>query len=318
MTATNRRSEAVRARRSGSKKSKNRRKKASRKLSMRQAPPMVSRGGMVRPPQSNRSRKSARKRYSVPLSSLGAEINLPAVPQIHVGWRLISGLMILGLGWALYAVWSAPYFTVSEAEISGLERISQVEINTIIKVAGSSIFTVDPDAIESRLQEVYPELTEIHITASFPAKVSIEAGERVPILAWEQAGVTAWVDPNGVAFLPRGTVEDLISVQAVDAPLVDLEEEGPARLLSPEMVQAIQTLSGYVPNGTQLLYDSQRGLGWVDPEYNWQVYFGPKPEEMDSRLALYNAIAAYLVENNNLPSLISVENLHAPYFRFGQ
>ena len=183
-----------------------------------------------------------------------------------------------------------------------------------MKITGSSIFAVDPGALLASLQSTFPELDNVDVHVGFPAKVVIEAREREPLLFWEQTGLRVWVDADGVAFLPRGEVEGLVPVQAQDAPPMSEEAGKQNQLITPAMVQAILQLSEQAPEGTSLLYDPTHGLGWADPD-GWQVYFGLSPENMPARLAVYQSIAADLQRKNIKPLLISVEFLHAPYYR---
>jgi hypothetical protein len=278
---------------------------------------MVKRGSMAQPPQVGRKkRKNIRRVRSVPLRSTpGAELRLPAMPQVRIGWRIVSGLMTLLLGWALYSLWTSPQFTVTEAEIIGLERVSGHEVNTILKVAGVPIFTIDPQALQDRLAEAFPELTGVTIEVGFPASVVVEVTERYPVILWVQSGVEAWVDQNGIAFLPRGPHPDwLVPIYANATPPAEDMDQGQSRLIMPEMVTAILTIAPDVPEGSTLAYHDQHGLGWKDPR-GWEVYFGQKPDNMEARLAVYDAIVNYLDERNIRPEIVSVEYLHAPYYR---
>jgi hypothetical protein len=56
------------------------------------------------------------------------------------------------------------------------------------------------------------------------------------------------------------------------------------------------------------------GLGWNDG-FGWVVFFGKDTEEMDQKLKVYRVLAKRLKKENPRPELISVEYLHAPYYR---
>ena len=87
------------------------------------------------------------------------------------------------------------------------------------------------------------------------------------------------------------------------------------QLLPPKMVAGIIYLSDYLPEGAGLMYDEKYGVGWEDPEFGWQVFFGKNLDQMSVRMALYQAITADFIERNRIPVLISIEQVEAPYYR---
>ena len=69
-----------------------------------------------------------------------------------------------------------------------------------------------------------------------------------------------------------------------------------------------------MPAETVLVYDSAHGLGWNDPN-GWDVFFGVEDQDMDMKLLVYQALVDRLKSEGITPALISVEYLHAPYYR---
>lgn len=281
-----------------------------------QLPPTVVRvRSMAQAPGRKRNKKHARRRNYVPLRTPGAEIRVPALPVIKVGWRVLSAGLVAGMAFAIYSLLNSPDFRVGVVEVAGLERISSQDVNSVLAVLGASIFTIQPDVLLDDLNAAFPEINDISVKVGFPAKVIVEASEREPTLVWQQGGITVWVDQNGVAFRQRGVVEGLVSVLAIQTPpLSAAEERDPDQIISGEMVQAILTLSLQAPVGTTILYDPEHGLGWQDPQ-GWQVYFGPSPDDMEVRLSMYQAMVAMFQERGIKPVLVSLEYLHAPYYR---
>lgn len=328
MTAPSRRSDLVRDKRKLRKRSATRHKPARR-----EAPPMVSRSGRVYTPRQQARApdrgKAARKRYDVALNTSGAELRLPAVPVVRFGWRLVSGLMVILLGWAITVMWSAPQFTVMTVTVDGLERVNQAELINRMGVLDQSIFTVDPNRLQDEITARFSALNEVSVSVSYPAGVWITAVERQPVIAWVQTGYANWwIDLEGMAFEPLGSAENLVQVEALapppepttpsgqEEPLESgVNQEAAQQLLSPAMVQAILFLNQVGPEGAELIFDQEHGLGWIDPQYKWQVFFGTELDKMDERLAVYRAIFDALSQKNRKPWLISVEFLHAPYYR---
>ena len=105
---------------------------------------------------------------------------------------------------------------------------------------------------------------------------------------------------------------DLTSLEGatpVSTPIV-----GAQPFLKPEFILAVMALRENAPQGVPLLYDAARGFGWRDPG-GWDVYFGDA-QDMAMKLDVYQAIINRLDDKEEtLPSLVSVENVHAPYYR---
>jgi len=331
----NRRSEAVRARRNKRLNQvktgrKDRRSKQSKARSM---PPVYSRTGFVYPTTTSTSKKvraRERRKYNVSLDTAGAEVKLPALPVVSVGWRVLSGALTLGLLFALYWLWSSPMFIVEEVALSGIARVDEGDLLARADVLGKPVFTIDPKTLQANLADSIRALDEITVSVSYPAGVTIEAVERQPVIVWEQAGVTSWwVDANGVRFAPLGSSDGLVYVEAKAPPptiyvpqqttAADLEDPSSKKveeqLLRPEMVSGILFLAGYLPDGAQLMYNEKHGIGWEDPEHGWQVFFGKELDQMPVRIAMYQAVVEDLIERNRIPVLISIEQVKAPYYR---
>jgi cell division protein FtsQ len=293
-------------------------------------PPVVVRWGQLGSRAAERQvGKKARRRFDVALSSVpGAEIRLPSLPSIHLGWRFISGLLVAVLAFTLYTAWNHELYIVNEVEIEGVKRLPLADLNAVIGVTGDSILAVNPEKIQADLLAAYPELSQVSVEVSVPANVMVKVVERLPVLTWKQDGQVMLVDATGMAFKPRGLGqgEEIVGV------LVEAEskpsggesrnspEEGvqkPSRFLPPQLVTAVLAMSTRVPPGTSLIYTLDHGLGWKDPR-GWQVFFGTQTGEMESKLRVYEAIVNRLAKERVKPALISVEFLHAPYYRLEQ
>lgn len=318
MTAPARRSDDVRAKRNRRKQNQQPNRKVNKRStrSNRSMPPTITRNmGMARLPQAKTSRKVARKRYNVALKQTGAEIRLPSIPQFKAGWRLVSAIIGIAILWALNIVWTSPTFKVEQAEVIGLERLDSQEVNRVLNLTNQSIFSIDPSEIANTLENNFRSLNNIQISVGLPNQVVIELEERVPEISWTQAGITVWVDKQGIAFEAADDAQNIVKVEANQAPLSNQEtEEGQAQLLSREMVSAILSLAAQAPEDTVVVYDPDHGLGWTDPR-GWVVYFGQDTADMDLRLSMYQDTVDYLTNKGILPAIISLEFIHQPYYR---
>lgn len=291
-----------------------RRKKLGRDRKEYITPIMIREGKAVMPLR-QRTRGKPRRRHDVPLGVPGAELRLPSLPRIRFSWRWISGFLVALMATLLYYGWNAPTYRVQVAEISGSERLTSKEINLVLGISGASIFTLDPAQMQRDLRMAFPEFSRVEVQVGLPDKVFVNVRERNPVLSWHWDDRTVWVDAEGVAFPARGEAEHLPLVKAFGVPQLPLQEETDSdRLLSPEMVLAILAVSRIAPQGAKLLFDPEHGLGWKDPE-GWQAYFGMNEQDMDAKLLVYQSLVTHFIEEDIHPRVVSVEYLHAPYYR---
>jgi cell division septal protein FtsQ len=294
----------------------------SQKSSSGSLPPILVRGGVAAAAShSRRKTKNNRRRFDIALNSQGAEMRLPSIPTIGIGWRLLSAFLIGALGFAIYTLWYSPMFTIDKIDVTGMVRLTNAEINSVADVIGKSIVLVNPIELEMQLHEAFPELVNISVDTEAPNKVAISLVERQPVLVWQQDGQTYWVDENGIAYSPHGEGGPSITVQGSDLLSTEhvmddtLEEvEATNKKLPIELVNAILTISPEVPENTPIIFDSQHGIGWSDPR-GWQVFFGNTDEDINLKLKVYSKIFKRLKKAGIRPELISVEHVHAPYYR---
>ncbi|MCW5874560.1 MAG: FtsQ-type POTRA domain-containing protein [Anaerolineales bacterium] len=278
-------------------------------------PRMVARNAQTeRRLQELAERKHRRPRY-IKLAEAGAELRLPALPSVQVGWRVVSAALVAGCLLLLYSMATAASFRVARVELQGAQRVDGHAINNALGISGQSIFAIEPDKLYTTLRDQFPELERIAVSIGFPGGVTVTVKEREPLIVWEQAGLTLWVDAAGVAFIPQGDASGLIRVGALDAPPA-LAGNAPEshQFIRPEMVFAIQALDRIAPEDAPLIYDPKLGFGWNDPG-GWQAYFGQDGKDIDQRLAVYLQILDELRVRRLVPTLISVAQLHAPYYR---
>jgi cell division protein FtsQ len=304
------------------------------------APPVMVRGGMggmafgrVASSRLHKQR-TPKRRIDVPLNVTGAELRLPSIPFLHLGWRAVSLMMVLMMTASLFLIWKAPVFQVNSVEAEGLQRLTVGDLNAVMGTLGKSVFTINPNFLDETLHQAFPELSKISVRVNLPAKVKVVVTERVPVIAWIQDDIETWVDAEGFSFPPRGTPTTALvrveghgtppSIAAAASPgdLQGLPEgvasattpNNPTLRLSPELVSAILSLGAKMPADTLLVYDSEHGLGWNDPS-GWEVFFGAEDQDMEMKLTVYQALVDRLQSEGIQPAMISVEYVHAPYYR---
>ncbi len=303
-------------------------------------PPVMVRGGMggmafgrVATSRLGK-RKPPRRRIDLSLHEPGAEVRLPSIPLMQLGWRAVSLFMVLMMVASLFLIWKAPVFKIDGIEAVGLQRLTKSDLNAVMGTLGKSVFSLNPSSLRATLKQAFPEFSKVSVKVGLPASVKVVVTERQPIIDWIQDGSETWVDADGVSFPVRGTISDtLVKVEAHGEPpvavqpiLLGADQAVPGTLLmdgtaitstlylSKDMVSSILSLSAKMPPDTVLAYDSERGLGWKDPK-GWEVYFGPEDQDMAMKLAVYQALVERLESEGIQPALISVEYVHAPYYR---
>ncbi len=253
----------------------------------------------------------------------GIEVRMPAISFTSrtLKWRVVSLTVSAVLFAALYLAWSSPFFQVQVPEVSGNTKITAMDMGAALGVVGEPSFLLVPTDVERRLRLNYPELASARIQVSFPNRLTIQVSERTPVIAWQQGNGYTWIDDNGVAFRPQGSVDSLITVVGRATPPAGQpslnDQFAPIPYLSTHMVQAIKDLAPNVPAGAQMLYDPRYGLGWADSR-GWQVFFGGDESNLPTKLEVYEALVKSLTTKGVVPAFISVQYANAPYYRMSQ
>jgi cell division protein FtsQ len=312
-----------------------------RKVVSPTSPPVLVRNQMFGTALSeSQTIRKSRRRYDVRLDAQGAEMRLPALPQVSVGWRFASFAVFALLIFVLYQFWSSPTYQVDIAKVEGLRNLNNSEINKVLGLTSEQVFALDADLMQQELLDNFPEFKAVSVAIDLPNTVVISVTERIPVLVWRQGERTLLLDAEGMAFQEReGTTLAMYPVIDAkgDAPLllgnepisgtldssvkelevVSASEEDSQNiakpLLSPEMVSAYLLLSQKLPKGAQLIYDPEHGIGWIDRR-EWSVYFGDE-KDIETKLSMYNVMLEHIKIADVRPTLISVEYIHAPYYR---
>jgi len=135
------------------------------------------------------------------------------------------------------------------------------------------------------------------------------------MIEWDDDGQTWWLSADGVAFLKRGDLDNLIQVTA-EEPSLRIQRDPMAPVIDPETLWAAGALLAQVPEVGGLEYHPDHGYGFTDPVGGWQAYFG-HGGDMVLKMQLYRRIAEVLTQRGIEAELVSVEDPSAPYYRKG-
>ena len=180
------------------------------------------------------SAPKVRRQVYYALGTSGAELRLPAVPFIHFGWRLISGMLVILLGLALYALLYSPRFQVGGIQIEGIQRLTDGDISAVVDISGKSIVNFNPKQTADALSTAFPELAKIDIAVRLPAEIVISVVERQPSIAWNAEGKTYWIDPDGIILPPRGEAGSLLEITSDSQPPLLAVVENPSKASAQE------------------------------------------------------------------------------------
>ena len=306
-------------------------------------PPVMVRGmtaGAVA--GSNKAFNRSRRRIDIPLSAPGAEVRLPSIPQIKIGWRLFSFVLVLISCFLIFEFWNSEEYMMDIADVAGLKHITSREVNAFLAVQGKPVFLLNPETIRLDLLDSFAEFSDVNVQIEFPNKLIIDVVERAPVLVWSYNGMNMLIAEDGSAYPQRDENFDINQLPTIKSNIrpskvnnnvqnftysteinqfqsdVSFEElnsglETNDILLSAKLISAIIFLSDYVPGRAELLYDEVHGLMWED-ERGWDVYFGDSGS-IELKTDVYKAIFNYLKNEGLKPEIISVEYPHNPYYR---
>lgn len=276
-----------------------------------------------------------------PLTDSASEGITSAIKRrFKVGWRVLSLLIVGVLSYALIVAWRSPDYRISEVKVTGLQRLTEAEVLARVTAVGMHSFAVVPETIRKEIADAFPEFREVVVNVGIPASLEIQVVERQPMIAWQAKSALIWVDSEGYLIPPRGTAGEMLSIQADSIPAYQLKSRiadpatakvfrdkpffktNPSALaffavpkqIDGMLLTAALQLNAWMPQEKTLLYQKQRGLGWKDAR-GWDVFVGQKLEGINDKMVMYETIVRELEKQGISPTLVSVEFLHAPYYR---
>jgi cell division protein FtsQ len=267
-----------------------------------------------------RVKDSRSRRFNVALGMPEIHLQRPGVAasRLRGSWRLTSVIAAVLLGIVIYLLLTLSYFHVSTATVLGNVRLTQEEIDSVLGIAGRSIFMVQPNDVENRIRVNYPELASVDVKVYLPNHVYVTVTERQPVILWQQDNGYTWIDSKGIAFRPHGSADGLVSVIGLTPPpagtALSDDPLSPPPFMDAELVNSILVLSPNVPAGTTMIFDPTYGLGWNDSR-GWQAFFGTSAKDMALKIRVYQSLVDSLASRSRIPVFISVAYPDAPFYR---
>ncbi len=317
--------------------------KKTTKANLQPAPklstPMVNRRGTYAATYPSMPKQATRRQYNYAVGTTGAEIRLPAISSINIGWRFLSFFLGLFCLVGIFLLFNSPQFQVNTIQTSGLSRLTVSDLDAVMKIRGESIIWLNANQLINDLEIAFPELKDVQISVEFPNQIMISAFERQPVLLWQTDKQSYWVDQEGILIPPRGEVGELLTVHAsTNPPLVLSAEEqennnaniadgvratnqltvaelqGWGEKVDPSLMEATYQLIAFLPPDTKILYNKTHGLGWKS-EQGWDVFIGLTLTDINYKLNAYQAMVDKFSKEGIIPSMVSIEFASRPYYR---
>ena len=254
---------------------------------------------------------------------LSAAVPRERVRRAPFPWRIISGVLVIALLISLLLIFTQRLFVISTLYVSYTdpqEYLTPAELFGRTGLDGANLFTIKADQVQQTLEHD-PQIAAASVQISWPNIVQVTVTERQPVLIWMQANQKVWVDVTGhVMAIRRDLPLVQVSVQNAGSGthIGACQWQGMRRVLTAGDCIDSNTVSGILqfvalyPSVTQLVYDPVKGLGYHDGR-NWMLWFGDG-QDMSTKMAVYNTIVAYILNNNLQPTEINVANPDVPYY----
>ncbi|HSM25008.1 MAG TPA: FtsQ-type POTRA domain-containing protein [Anaerolineaceae bacterium] len=284
-------------------------------------------------------KQTNRRQYNYSIGATGAEIRLPAISTINIGWKFLSFFLGVFCMVGIFLLFNSAEFEVQQIQTSGFQRLTANDLNAVIDTTGESLIWFDVNQAKQDLLLAFPEIKELEISISFPNEVRIQAIERQPVLLWQTEKQAYWLDAEGVLIPPRGEVGELLTIHASAAPPIiqttqtenlsnigmknadkTLTQVSAAQLMGwgemvdPILIEAANQLMVFIPPDAKILYNHTHGLGWI-AEQGWDVYVGLTLNDINYKLNAYQALVEKFSKEGKNPSMVSIEFTQRPYYR---
>ena len=118
-------------------------------------------------------------------------------------------LILIWLGVVFYLVCFASFFQIKDFKISGNNKVSSVDIESIIKkgleqkfflVPQKSIFLFNSENVKKEALKTYPQISTINIKREMPSTLLFNIEERVLVAVWCYLDNCFSIDKEGIIF----------------------------------------------------------------------------------------------------------------------
>jgi hypothetical protein len=228
--------------------------------------------------------------------------------------KAVAVVLLVAGGWALGEGAGVRQLQVGQVAIYGNELVPSEEILASLGLERTNIFLVRTPRLERSLA-AHPALAKVRVQLRLPDLVLVAVSERVPVAVWDTGARRLLADGEGRAFRdvsPDPRWASLPALYAPEGPFPGLGEES-----SPDAVRAAQTLAPRLDlmgmSGARLEFRPSSGVVVV-PRGSPRMMLG-FGDDLDGKLAAYQAIRRELDRTRTSAELIDVRFLERPYYR---
>jgi hypothetical protein len=200
-------------------------------------------------------------------------------------------LLMAAVGW-VYFLFYSPYFEIKKIEISGLERISEAELEEMLRsqitnrkfliFKQNNIFWFDENFAEKTINSKYA-LVSLKIDKKLPNILKVKLEEKKPALAWKTGEKFYHADWDGTIIHELSQNEVAAVLDTKEMPLVydenNQEIEIKNTILTPLLVQFTVNLHNTLSEKTGLTIDGFVVINQPNTiikavvRDGWQIYF---------------------------------------------
>ncbi len=126
-------------------------------------------------------------------------------------------VLVLLVGFALYAVYFSPWLVVRDVEVHGTQLLGADDVQAAAGIAlERPLATADVSGARARVADLAP-VAEAEVSREFPDTVVIEITEREPAYERVVADGYQWVDADGIGFhVTPERADSMVLAQTVD------------------------------------------------------------------------------------------------------
>jgi cell division protein FtsQ len=109
--------------------------------------------------------------------------------------------LVLVAGGSIWLLYGSPWLRVKRISVSGTHVLTRTQVREAAGVPlGSTLISLDTDAIEARLRRTLPRIDSVDVVRSWPDGIGLKVTERTPVLMVRNGGKFIEVDREGVRF----------------------------------------------------------------------------------------------------------------------
>jgi cell division septal protein FtsQ len=242
-----------------------------------------------------------------------------AVPRVTVNpwgtardWRasrpkFFAAVLVPLLAVAVWQMMNGDWFYVNEVIVRGNKLVPRQEIEQASGMRGWNVFFIKPEEVAASV-EALPEFKDVQVYVELPNILEIHVIERKPWFVWEAAGKNYWVDDQGIAMRPRGSVPQGWHVRDATGKPVKYGE----RVNADAFNATVALLNAWKKAPRYFEWTKEHGLT-LREEHGWQVYFG-SANQMEDKVTALHIVTTQILKDKRSVAFIDLGS-GLPYYQ---